>query len=133
MIIYGVLLFYIFLNPDNVTIDASTNWRPVWSLSFYIYLMIIYTTFCFIPTFFYSIFLYKKFEIKELRKRWKSFFIGMCGLYFCVYGTMIHNTLNDDTFRMIWSFITLSMPIWGYLMYYGVGRYVNMNISPLSK
>ncbi|UCC18563.1 MAG: hypothetical protein JSV62_10680, partial [Promethearchaeota archaeon] len=75
-----------------------------------------------IPTIYFSIKIFIKFESEYLRKKWKYFVIGISAYFFLYYGTSLSNTLNDDSFRFIWSLISLPNLIALYLIYYGIGR-----------
>lgn len=122
IVTFGLLLFLMYLIPDGVIISESTNWKPHWSLPFFLYVFFIVTTMAVVPTLYFSFLIYKKFQNEELKKKWKFFFIGIIGVFFVMYGTMVSNTLNNPSFRMAWSLISFSTILWGYLLYYGVGR-----------
>jgi len=122
LIIFGLLIMGLLLIPNGIIINASTNWKPDWNWYFLIYSVITCTSIVIIPTIFYSIKIYRKFESEYLKKKWKYFLIGISAYFFLYYGTSLSNTLNDDTFRFIWSLISLPTLIALYLIYYGVGR-----------
>ncbi|MFX1569286.1 MAG: hypothetical protein ACFFCV_13060 [Promethearchaeota archaeon] len=125
IIIYALLLSTImFTNPLSVRIGPSTNWRPVWSMTYFMHLIILKSLMIVIPTFTLQILLYRKFQIKELKKRWLYFNIGIAGIFSFSYGIMIANFLNDPLFRIIISIYSLSILAWGYLTYYGVGKQI---------
>jgi len=112
------LLVLLFI-PDGIIINESTNWKPDWSWLFLIYSFIICTS-VIVPTIFYSIKLYIRFEHEELKRKWKYFLLGISAYFFLYYGTSISNTLADPTFRIIWSVISLPTLISLYFIYYGV-------------
>jgi len=120
--ISGILLLGLLIIPNGFTINRSTNWKPNWSLGFFIYSTIICTFVSIIPTIYYSIRIYSKFENQHLKKKWKYFLMGLFAFFFLFYGTSFSNTLNNDGFRFIWSLISLPTLIALYLIYYGVGR-----------
>ncbi len=122
ILIYGILLALMNVIPNGVTIGSDTNWKPVWSIPFFIYNLIIVSAICIVPTIYSSLKIYKNFQTEDLKKKWKYFIIGMFGVFFVMYGTMLSNTLNNPSFRSIWAFLGLSAILWGYLLYYGVGR-----------
>lgn len=125
-LIFAVLLFCMVFIPGGVTINSSTDWKPVWSIYFCLYLMIIITFYGFIPTLMLSMKIYAKLENEHLRKKWRFFIIGMIGMFIFTFGTFISNTLNDQTFRIAWSLISLVLVIISpYLMYYGVGKQIS--------
>ena len=125
ILIYAILLLFMFLDPTNVKIDPSTNWKPVWSFNFLFYLLIVVSFVYAIPTLYFSIAIYKRFKDPQLKKKWKSFIYGMIGMDIILYGTMISNTLNDPTFRLIMGIFAISILLWGYLLYYGVGKQID--------
>jgi len=107
LIIFGSLILGLLLFPKGIVINKTTNWKPDWSLSFFIYSIIVCTSIVILPTIYYSIKIYTKFESEYLKKKWKYFLIGISA-YFCLYyGTSFSNTLNNDSFRFIWSLISL--------------------------
>ncbi len=123
IIIYGILIFCMIFIPNGVTINASTDWKPVWSVPYFIYTVTIFTIMAIGPGLYYSVQIYKQFEDEKLKKKWGYFIIGLCGLYALSYGTFISNTLNIQTFRTIWAIISLVLiTIPPYLVYYGVGK-----------
>ena len=124
--IYATLLSIImFINPLSVRIDSTTDWRPVWGMAYFMHLMILKTLMIVIPTFSLQLLLYRKFQIKELKRKWLYFNIGTAGIFMFSYGVMISNFLNNPTFRLIVSLYSLSILVWGYLTYYGVGKQIS--------
>ena len=121
LVIFGLLLLGLLIFPDGIIINQSTDWRPSWSWNFYIYSFIICSTAVILPTSYYSIRIYMKVDNKYLKKKWKFFQIGMYAYFFLFYGTSLSNTLNTDSFRLIWSLISLPTLLATYLLYYGVG------------
>jgi hypothetical protein len=122
LVIFGLLLLGLLIFPDGITINQSTDWRPSWSWSFYIYSFVLCSTAVILPTSYYSIRIYMKVDNKYLKKKWKFFQIGMYAYFFLFYGTSLSNTLNTDSFRFIWSLVSLPTLLATYLLYYGVGR-----------
>ncbi len=123
---YATLLSIImFINPLSVRIDPTTDWRPVWGMAYFMHLMILKTLMIVIPAFSLQLILYRKFQIKELKRKWLYFNIGTAGIFMFSYGVMIANFLNDPTFRLIISLYSLSILVWGYLTYYGVGKQIS--------
>lgn len=119
LIIFSMALLVLLAFPNGITINEMTKWKPEWSWPFLIYSLIICTS-VIVPTIYYSIKLYLKFEHQELKKKWKYFLIGMFSYYFLYYGTSISNALANDTFRFIWSILSLPSLISLYFVYYGV-------------
>jgi len=122
IITFGVLLFSLWFIPDGIVINASTDWKPEWSWSFLTLSFIICSSIAIVPTTYFSLKLYLKFEYKELKKKWKYFLVGIFAYFFLFYGTTISNTLADPTFRLIWSLTSLPTLISLYFVYYGVAK-----------
>jgi len=128
LIIYGIAMFCMILflfTPDfGVTLNAGTDWSPVWSVPFFLYVVVI-ETIGILPALYLSFQIYKKFEDEILKKKWKFFIFGFCALAIFMYGIFISNTLNIPTFRTIIGVVGLMLALLGAsLMYYGVGRQI---------
>ena len=120
--IFGACIFGLWFIPNGITINETTNWKPVWSWTFLIYSIIICTFLAIGPTTYFSIRLYSKFEHQELKKKWRYFLIGIFAYFFLYYGTSISNTLANQNFRLIWSIISLPTLISLYFIYHGVAK-----------
>jgi hypothetical protein len=120
--IFGLSIFGLWFIPNGITINQSTDWKPVWSWTFFIYSIIICSSFAIGPTTYFAIKLYNKFEHDELRKKWKFFLIGIFTYFFLYYGTSLSNTLAYQLFRLIWSLVSLPTLISLYFIYYGVAK-----------
>lgn len=120
LIIFGLLLLGTLLIPNGIVINETTNWKPNWSEIFLVYTVVVGSCMVIIPTLYYSIKIYKKFENEYLKKKWKYFIFGISAYFFLFYGTTLSNALNNDTFRLIWSIVSLPTLISLYLIYYGV-------------
>lgn len=128
LIIYGIamfcMVFFIFVPGFGVTLNLSTNWTPVWSMPFFIYVLII-ETLAVVPLLYLSIQIYSKFEDINLKKKWRLFIYGLCALIIFMYGIFVSNWLNVPNFRLIMGIIGLILAIAsGYLIYSGVGRQI---------
>ncbi|MHA1255562.1 MAG: hypothetical protein ACTSPS_08200 [Promethearchaeota archaeon] len=119
---FGILLVGLWLIPNGVTINESTNWKPDWSWIYLFYSFTVCSLFAIFPTIYLSIKLYLKFEYKELKKKLKYFLVGISGYFFLYFGTSISNTLNDPTIRLIWSLLSLPTLISLYFVYFGVAK-----------
>ncbi|MBY8980394.1 MAG: hypothetical protein KGD72_08395 [Candidatus Lokiarchaeota archaeon] len=135
LIIYGIAMFgmliFIFIPDFGVTIDHGTNWSPVWSLPFFLYVVFIETIGALIPSLYFSFQIYKKFEDNVLKKKWKSFIFGFIALMVFMYAIFISNTFSDpattdgSTFRLIIGVMGLILVVLGgFLMYFGVGKQI---------
>jgi len=122
---YGILLCGIIFIPEGVSISQNTDWKPVWSIVYFIYAVVVTSVFGTIPSLYFGLKIYKKFENYELRKRWILFIGGVIAIYIFTYGTFLSNTLNSELFRSIWSVVALTLTITGpILLYYGVGKQI---------
>jgi len=125
VLIYFVAELCSVFIPEGVTINASTEWKPVWSVAMFVYFISVIVILGMVPSLYYSIQIYNKFEDELIKKRWKYFIYGIIGIYAFTIGTLFSNTLNIQTFRTIWSGISLILVILSpLLIYYGVGRQI---------
>jgi len=109
--------------PEGVIINESTDWEPIWSIYFFFYLFIMISALAVIPGIYYSIIVYKKFSLSELKKKWTSYIIGVCLLYFLMYAIMISNFLDDFLIRFLIGFVGVIFSIiGGVLIYNGIGK-----------
>ena len=122
VVMFGILLVGLLLIPNGVTINESTNWKPDWSWTYLLYSFSVCSLFAIFPTIYLSIKLYRKFEYKELKKKLKFFLIGISSYFFLYYGTSISNSLNNPTFRIIWSLLSLPTLVSLYFVYFGVAK-----------
>ena len=124
ILVYAILLAFMaaFLPFGGVIINESTGWKPVWSLIFFLYVIIVVSIVAMIPTIYTSLKIYSGFESKDIRKRWILYFVGMCGFFSYMYGAFYINYLNDPSIRLIFSIYGITVFLWAYLVYYGVGK-----------
>jgi len=129
LIAYGIAVLcmgiFLFFPGYGVTINASTNWTPVWSIPIFIYVYAILTCFATIPASYFSIKIYQKFEDAQLKRKWKFFIFGFIALMTFMYLIFLSNTLDNPNFRLILGVVGLILALLGGLsMYYGVGRQI---------
>jgi bacteriorhodopsin len=86
--------------------------------------MTIITIFSVIPILYTALKIYNKFEDKTLKERWVYFIIGTVGLIIYLYGVYINNLINLPTARFAFSLFGLTVFVWMYLIYYGIGRQI---------
>ncbi|MHA2008634.1 MAG: hypothetical protein ACXABO_19960 [Promethearchaeota archaeon] len=129
ILMFGMIIFVLhdILDPNapgwGVTLNATTEWTPVWELPFFLYLIFVESIFAVGPILYLSFRVYNKFEDEQLKKKWKSFIYGFCALIFFLYAIFISNFLDISIVRTIAVGIGLICAIvGGYLMYTGVGR-----------
>lgn len=125
---YGIymfcMIFFVIAGPGwGVELNATTEWSPVWHLPFFLYVFLGVTIFTIVPLLYLSFQIYKKFEDEQLKKKWKSFIVGVIALIIFMYSIFFANYLNDPTVRMLIGPIGIILAaIGGYMMYSGVGR-----------
>lgn len=117
---FAITLVGLWFIPGGITINSSTDWKPEWNWPFLIYSVVVCSVMVIIPTTYYSLKLYNKFEHHKLRKKWRFFLIGIFSYFFLYYGTSLSNTLADPLFRLIWSITSLFTLISLYFIYYAI-------------
>lgn len=119
--IYGILCWTLYLLPGGITF--TSNWTPVYSIPFFIYLFVIFTSYLTIPTIIYSIRLYTLFKARNLKNKLRLFLSGVFIMLAVVYGAIYFNTTSEVIFKTLWSIFAFFMEIAaGVLVYYGVGK-----------
>ncbi|MHA1391655.1 MAG: hypothetical protein ACTSQT_05375 [Promethearchaeota archaeon] len=129
LFIYGIamfgMVFLLFVPGFGVTINSGTNWSPVWSLPFFLYVVFVETIGALIPSLFFSFQIYKKFEDEVLKRKWRFFILGFIALMAFMYAIFISNYLGDPTIRLLIGVMGLILAILGgFLMYFGVGKQI---------
>ncbi len=114
-----MVIFYFF---DGIVFNESTGWRPVWSLPYLIYIIIIVSSITIIPSIITSFKILSVMENKMMKKRWIRLMCGLIGLYTYLYLAFVMNYVNNDSLRMIGSFYALTVLIWVWLIYKGVKK-----------
>ena len=135
ILLYGILLFMgmLILVVFGEIYDNSTepflgvqiiNGAPKWGLIFFIYVILIMSSFTIIPIIYTNFKIYFRFETKTLKRKWFCHLVGFLGLSVIFYLMSIYNLLDpieDASFRSIISIFSISVIVWGYLMYIGIG------------
>ncbi|MHA1477884.1 MAG: hypothetical protein ACTSPU_06770 [Promethearchaeota archaeon] len=129
LIAYGIVVFcmgfFLLIPGFGVTINTVTDWTPVWSIPFFVYVVLILTCCATIPALYFSIKIYQKFEDEVLKKRWRFFIYGFIALMTFMYAIFISNTLANADFRLIIGVIGIILALLGaFLMYFGVGKQI---------
>lgn len=115
----SMVIFYFF---DGIEFNESTNWRPVWSLPYLIYIVIVVSVFTTIPTIVTSIKILIVMKDKTMKRRWVWLMIGLLGLYAYEYLAFLTFYLNNDLLRMISSLYAITVILWVWLIYKGIKR-----------
>ena len=123
----AILLFmttFLLIPGAGVDISAQTDWKPVYTLPFYLYI-IITISIPIVSTIYLSFKINKRFEDALLKKKWKYFLIGVFELITFTYAIFTSNYLNIPLFRTVIGVLGLFLSVsGGYLCYYGVGRQI---------
>jgi len=123
ILICCIIVFCMVFIPNGVTINDSTDWNPVYSIGYFIYIFIVFTVFSVIPQIYCFIKIHGAFQNESLQKRWKFFIIGTTLLYIFCYGTIIYHTLDIQEIRTIWSLISLGLAVASaFLIFRGIGK-----------
>jgi len=120
--IFGLLLFASWFIPEGVTINETTDWKPVWSWPFLIYSYVICFSFAIIPALYGAVLVYKRLSDPLLRKKWRYFIVGIISNYYIYSGTALSNAINIPEFRLIWAMLSLPALFTGTLVYHGILR-----------
>ena len=138
ILLYGLLLFFgmlilVILGEISETlkvllgvkIDLDTG-SPEWSPIFYIYVILILSALSIIPIFRTSFKIYYSLETKVLKRKWFFYLLGSAGLASVLYmnftDLLISLLLPEmNEFTIAYSLYGISVILWGYLMYYGIG------------
>jgi len=98
LIIYGIamfgMIFFLFIPGSGVTINQGTGWSPVWSLPFFLYVVLVETIGALIPSLYFSFQIYKKFEDEQLKRKWRFFIFGFISLMTFMYAIFISNFIE---------------------------------------
>ncbi|MGQ4874508.1 MAG: hypothetical protein ACP6IY_10605 [Promethearchaeia archaeon] len=102
ILFYHFLLIPAFLIPNGVIINESTNWKPVWSLSFTLYLLILSIFYIAIPIIIIFIKVSLNLEKSSLKRKWYMLSFGTFNFIIVAYVSFILNYLNNPSLRIIY-------------------------------
>lgn len=118
---YAIGCILVHFIPRGITF--SEDWTPIYSLTFFIVILIFITLVIVVPTIFYSIRLLHKFTDRDLKKRIKMFLLGITEILFLLYGVVLFNTWQEPIFKYIYSIFVIFLLISsGLLIYYGIAK-----------
>ncbi len=133
ILFYGILLFagmlILVLLGEIFDIDTVPflgvqiiGRVPKWGPIFFTYIVSIMTIFTLIPINYTNFKIYSRFETKALKRKWFYHLVGFLGLTVTFYLSCISNILDPEhPFKLIITVLNISLIIWGYMMYYGIG------------
>ncbi|MBN1801796.1 MAG: hypothetical protein JW891_09840 [Candidatus Lokiarchaeota archaeon] len=108
LVTYAFFLLGIFFFQGGVEINASTSWKPVVSITLFVYssAFMVISSLVFI---FYAYSLYRYFiETNQetiIVRRWFLFVLGIVSTFIFLGITMLNHVLNVEAFRQLWSLI----------------------------
>jgi len=115
---------FLFIENWGIKIDATTAWKPVWNLPYFVY-MISVGIWITIPLFYYAIIIYRDFKNEKLKQKWRYYILGSSFLITFQYGVYIANYLDIAIIRTVWLIIAVFLILIGSsLVYYGIGRQI---------
>lgn len=122
ILIYASLLCCMFFFPENVTINENTQWAPVWSFYFTVYIIAINFFMAVCPLIVISIRSVKRIKDKSLKRKFLCYCLSLY-LYFVVLClTAVLNYLNMDSLNLLYFLIGMILLPSGYLMYRGMNK-----------
>ncbi|MGQ4874652.1 MAG: hypothetical protein ACP6IY_11340 [Promethearchaeia archaeon] len=122
LILYNSFLILAFFIPNAIEIGPATSWRPKWSFSFILYLLIFLSVFVTIPSIYFLFKILSTLSEISLRKRWRLFIMGNFGYYIVLYSTLFFNFLADPKFSILYFLIGLLLYPSCLLLYFGIGN-----------
>ncbi len=100
----------IALVPDHLTMNTSTDWYPKYD-SVYFLVQIFLLSAAVIPMIYYAVKVMQKFKSPDVKQKFKSYVLGITTQTVAGYGILISNFIFNDTFRNIWTFVSLALVI----------------------
>ncbi|MFX1258812.1 MAG: hypothetical protein ACFFAN_13205 [Promethearchaeota archaeon] len=124
LIFFGMLILILIPDPLNILgVKITAEGRPEWGIVFFIYMVSIITGLTLIPIVRTSLKIYNNLKTNALKKKWVYYFIGSLGVFSWGYLIFLTNFMGHffDILRLISSIYGISIVIWVYFMYYGIG------------
>lgn len=129
ILIYAVVLLGIFLIPENVVINEGSDWKPVYSFHFMLYMIIVNLIMAGVPLTIISIKTYTSMKAPEIKRKYLSFWIALYLYFFVLIATIILNFLNMNSLNLLYFVIGSVMLPSAYLMYYGLKMKIKINLN----
>ena len=115
LLLFGMSPFY-FLGGVTVEYNA-----PRFNLLFLVYVISFSAAFAVFPMIYTSLKIYSSFKSKALKKKWLFYILGFLGSVSIAYLVFLNNYIFKPNFRLIVAIYSISVILWGFLMYYGIG------------
>ena len=119
-LIYLIGMFLVAILTNGVTFDSYGY--PEWNIYFYIFMIVVVYGFSIFPTVFTAIKILTKFSKGKLRSKYLRIFIGIIGFSPLPLLIFTVNFLKLPEFRILVSILYLTILIWAYMFYSGLGR-----------
>ncbi len=116
---YATILLGIFFIPNGVVINMSTDWRPVYSFPFMLYIITVNFVLAGVPLIILSIKTYISMEAPDIKRKFLSFCIALYLYFFVLTVSQIFNYLNMPSLNLLYFLLSIIMLPSAYFMYYG--------------
>ncbi len=113
-----IIIFITLSIPGGYAINEKTNWRPVWTLWYFLIVLLINICFIQIPFIVLCFKLNSLFEDKDIKKKLRWWFVGFALYSIGLYGVFLNNTLSNILFQIIWPVIATTLAIVSGLIFY---------------
>ena len=118
VLFYAIIIIISLSIPGGYNYNEKTNWRPVWTVWYFLIVLIINLCFIQIPFIFLYFKLNSLFEDKDIKKKLRWWLVGFEGYSIGLYGVFLNNTLSNTTFQIIWPVIATILAIVSGLIIY---------------
>ena len=127
VVLYAILSSFVIIIGilfNGITLNASTDWIPVYSWFFLGFSWIYFLLFLIIPQIYLSFKILRVFEGIVLKRRLNRFIIAtFLGLLVLVFLFLYNTWIENDIFRTVYIFIIPELAtIAAYLVYIGFGK-----------
>lgn len=123
-LLYIAIIILVLSIPNSIKYEQTTNWRPKYSWQFFIATYIYIIGGAIIPSIFLLWKLLKTIARDKLKRKIQIFFIGeLLAMWLVLFGIVLANTWENETYRIIYSLISVPLAIINaWLIYYGLGK-----------
>lgn len=119
IVLFWIIIICITLSiPGGYTINEATNWRPVWTVWYFLVVFLTILIFIQIPFIVLFFKLNSLFEDKDIKKKLRWWFVGFEGYSIGLYGVFFNNTVSNTLFQLIWPVIATALAIVSGLIIY---------------
>jgi hypothetical protein len=118
LVILSIITWGMIFVPNGLVINESTDWYPQYSLTFFLYLIIVLSFGSVGPILYISVKIYYKFELIDLKRRWAFFFWGLIFLFTFAFGTLFSHFFPLTNLRSLWSIVSLFLVVTASILIY---------------